>query len=80
MSVVVIVVVFVVVVVVHPGVASVDRSISGKLGARAVVYYMSTTFVAVVIGIVLVVAINPGTRVLLLSHVDGDGEKLAVIG
>jgi len=42
------------------GVASVDRSISGKLGARAVVYYMSTTFVAVVIGIVLVVAINPG--------------------
>lgn len=42
------------------GVSSLDQSVSGKLGLRAIVYYMSTTFIAVVIGIVLVVAINPG--------------------
>ena len=37
-----------------------DQSVSGKLGLRTVVYYMSTTFIAVVLGIVLVVAIQPG--------------------
>jgi len=42
------------------GVSSLDRSVSGKLGVRAIVYYMATTFIAVVIGIVLVITINPG--------------------
>jgi len=42
------------------GVASLDQSVSGKLGLRTVVYYMSTTFIAVVLGIVLVVTIQPG--------------------
>ena len=43
------------------GVATLDRRASGKLGARAIVYYMTTTLIAVIIGIVLVVTINPGT-------------------
>lgn len=42
------------------GVSALDQSVSGRLGLRAIVYYMSTTFIAVVVGIVLVVAINPG--------------------
>lgn len=41
-------------------IASLDLSLSGKIAARAVSYYMTTTFAAVVLGIILVVAIRPG--------------------
>lgn len=41
-------------------IGSLDLSISGKIGARAMAYYMATTVCAVVLGIVLVVAIHPG--------------------
>jgi len=44
------------------GLAELDQKASGKLGLRAVVYYMSTTLIAVVLGIVLVIAINPGAK------------------
>lgn len=33
---------------------------SGRIGARAITYYMITTFMAVILGIVLVLAIRPG--------------------
>ncbi|XP_077573299.1 excitatory amino acid transporter 4 [Stigmatopora nigra] len=42
------------------GMASLDSKASGKMGARAVVYYMVTTLIAVFIGIVIVVIIKPG--------------------
>uniref|UniRef100_A0A3P9KZ35 Amino acid transporter n=1 Tax=Oryzias latipes TaxID=8090 RepID=A0A3P9KZ35_ORYLA len=42
------------------GISSLDSKASGKMGARAVVYYMVTTLVAVFIGIVIVVIIRPG--------------------
>lgn len=42
------------------GLADLDQTASGKLGRRAVLYYMGTTLCAVVLGIVLVVSINPG--------------------
>uniref|UniRef100_H2YDN3 Amino acid transporter n=1 Tax=Ciona savignyi TaxID=51511 RepID=H2YDN3_CIOSA len=42
------------------GVANLDQKASGKLGGLAVTYYMTTTLIAVIIGIVLVVTINPG--------------------
>lgn len=42
-------------------VGNLDLSLSGRIGARAVAYYMTTTVMAVVLGIILVVAIHPGT-------------------
>ncbi|CAD5125576.1 DgyrCDS13779 [Dimorphilus gyrociliatus] len=42
------------------GVSSVDAATCGRIGRRAVIYYMATTFIAVVIGIGLVLAIKPG--------------------
>lgn len=41
-------------------VGSLDLSLSGKIGGRAVLYYVTTTIVAVILGIVLVVTIQPG--------------------
>ncbi|KPP62718.1 excitatory amino acid transporter 1-like [Scleropages formosus] len=42
------------------GMAALDSRSSGKMGMRAVVYYMTTTFVAVFIGIIIVLIIHPG--------------------
>ncbi|KAF7203501.1 excitatory amino acid transporter 4 isoform X1 [Nothobranchius furzeri] len=42
------------------GISSLDSKASGKMGARAVVYYMVTTLIAVFIGIVIVIIIRPG--------------------
>ncbi|XP_056426729.1 excitatory amino acid transporter 1-like [Hyla sarda] len=42
------------------GMASLDSKASGKMGMRAVVYYTVTTFIAVFIGIVMVIIIHPG--------------------
>ncbi|CDQ98562.1 unnamed protein product [Oncorhynchus mykiss] len=45
---------------VSPGIAALDSRASGKMGMRAVVYYMTTTVIAVFIGIVMVLIIHPG--------------------
>uniref|UniRef100_A0A8C7NDF7 Amino acid transporter n=1 Tax=Oncorhynchus mykiss TaxID=8022 RepID=A0A8C7NDF7_ONCMY len=42
------------------GISSLDSKASGKMGMRAVVYYMVTTLIAVFIGIVIVLVIKPG--------------------
>nr|XP_020474458.1 excitatory amino acid transporter 1-like isoform X5 [Monopterus albus] len=42
------------------GMAALDSKASGKMGMRAVIYYMSTTFIAVFIGIIIVLVIHPG--------------------
>ncbi|XP_059394643.1 excitatory amino acid transporter 1-like [Carassius carassius] len=42
------------------GMAALDRRASGKMGMRAVIYYMTTTFIAVFIGIIMVLIIHPG--------------------
>ena len=41
-------------------VGALDLSLSGKVGGRAVAYYMATTIFAVILGIILVTAIQPG--------------------
>lgn len=43
-------------------IASLDLSLSGRIAARTVAFYLTTTFCAVVLGIVLVVAIKPGAN------------------
>jgi len=42
-------------------VGSLDLSLSGRVGGRAIVYYMATTVLAVMLGIILVTTIHPGT-------------------
>ena len=41
-------------------VAVMDNKSTGKLGKRALIYYMTTTILAVILGIVLVSSIKPG--------------------
>ena len=41
-------------------VGSLDMSLSGRVGGRAITYYLTTTMVAVVLGIILVITIHPG--------------------
>ena len=42
------------------GTASLDAKSSGRLGARTVAYYLTTTSIAAVIGLVSVLSIQPG--------------------
>jgi Na+/H+-dicarboxylate symporter len=51
-------------------VGSLDMSLSGRIGGRAVAYYMSTTVLAVILGIILVSVIHPGRP----SIKDGNGD------
>ena len=44
------------------GMAAIPGQAAGRMGALAVIYYMTTTFMAVVLGILLVSTIKPGTR------------------
>ncbi|XP_023342798.1 putative sodium-dependent excitatory amino acid transporter glt-4 [Eurytemora carolleeae] len=37
-----------------------DLRVSGKIGSRAVLYYLTTTFIAVSLGVVLTITIRPG--------------------
>ncbi|KAM6111574.1 excitatory amino acid transporter 1-like isoform 4-T4 [Phoenicopterus ruber ruber] len=53
------------------GIAALDSKASGKMGVRAVVYYMSTTIVAVLIGIIVVVIIHPGKGTKENMHREG---------
>lgn len=41
-------------------IGSLDLSMSGKIATRSIIYYMSTTITAVILGIILVVTIRPG--------------------
>lgn len=43
-------------------IGSLDLSLSKKIGARAVAFYMTTTFLSVVLGIALTVTIQPGVN------------------
>ncbi|XP_028604121.2 excitatory amino acid transporter 1 [Podarcis muralis] len=53
------------------GVAALDSKASGRMGLRAVVYYMSTTIIAVLIGIIMVVIIHPGKGSKEKMHREG---------
>ena len=42
------------------GLACLDAGASGKMGSRALLYYFSTTIMAAILGITVVVVIHPG--------------------
>ena len=44
------------------GLADLDQQASGRLGRRAILYYFGTTMLAVILGIILVYIINPGSK------------------
>ncbi|XP_053228201.1 excitatory amino acid transporter 1-like [Podarcis raffonei] len=58
------------------GMASLDSSASGKMGCRAVVYYMLTTLIAVFIGIFMVLIIHPGKGSKDALHRQGTVEQV----
>lgn len=41
-------------------IGSLDLNLSGKIGTRAVLFYLTTTFLSVVLGIILVITVQPG--------------------
>uniref|UniRef100_W5LZP6 Amino acid transporter n=2 Tax=Lepisosteus oculatus TaxID=7918 RepID=W5LZP6_LEPOC len=55
------------------GLAGLDAKASGRLGTRAMVYYMSTTIIAAVLGVILVLLIHPGNPKLKARL--GEGNK-----
>ncbi|KAJ8252653.1 hypothetical protein COCON_G00219650 [Conger conger] len=55
------------------GLAGLDAKSSGRLGTRAMVYYMTTTIIAAVLGVILVLAIHPGNP--KLKERLGEGAK-----
>ncbi|XP_052813216.1 excitatory amino acid transporter 2-like isoform X1 [Mya arenaria] len=56
------------------GVSSLDAKASGHMGIRTLIYYFGTTFMAIIIGVILVVTIHPGQMdlkdKLAVSNVD----------
>ena len=44
------------------GLAGLEKHASGRVGRRAVVYYLGTTFIAAVLGLIIVVIIQPGKK------------------
>ena len=57
------------------GLASLDTKSSGRMGLRAIVYYLTTTLAAVVLGIILTMTIQPGSRV---GEIEKTGESKIV--
>ncbi|XP_030055318.1 excitatory amino acid transporter 2 [Microcaecilia unicolor] len=55
------------------GLSGLDAKASGRLGTRAMVYYMTTTIIAAVLGVILVLAIHPGNP--KLREQLGEGQK-----
>ena len=52
-----------------------NLSLSGKVGLRAIIYYMVTTLLAVILGVILVTSIKPGESVDSSDHVEPTGLK-----
>lgn len=55
--------------------AQLDPKSSGKMGSRALVYYLVTTILAVIVGIVMVITIHPGDPTTKGELVTGTEDK-----
>lgn len=58
-------------------IGSLDLSLSKKIGVRAVAFYLTTTFLSVVLGIILTVTIQPGANRSNASNRTSDLEDMA---
>ncbi|KAL3882281.1 hypothetical protein ACJMK2_028643 [Sinanodonta woodiana] len=61
------------------GVSALDPKSSGRMGLRTLVYYFSTTFAAIILGIILVICIHPGDPILKDETVTGSSSKVTSI-
>ena len=50
------------------GLAGLEKHASGRVGRRAVLYYLSTTLIAAVLGLLIVVMIQPGKKASMQSN------------
>ncbi|KER18355.1 hypothetical protein T265_12298 [Opisthorchis viverrini] len=50
------------------------------MGLCAVVYYVTTTIMAVILGIILVISIRPGTSTIKVERESGNLEKAPRLG
>lgn len=57
-------------------IGSLDLSLSKKIGARAVAFYLTTTFLSVVLGIVLTVTIQPGASRSEIANRTSDDDHI----
>ncbi|XP_029612687.1 solute carrier family 1 member 8b [Salmo trutta] len=55
------------------GLSAMDTKASGRLGVLTITYYLWTTFIAVIVGIILVLVIHPGTGTEKDGHRGGSG-------
>jgi len=63
--------------VIDAGLSQLDARASGRMGSRALLYYFTTTMIAVVIGIICVLSIKPGVH-SVKGDLDDDEEKRIV--
>ena len=61
------------------GLSKLDQNVSGKIGARGVVYYISTTALAAILGLILVSVIRPGVGMATPKSVDRKVEPVRPI-
>jgi len=62
------------------GLGSLEAKVAGSLGWKTVLYYMSTTLSAVVLGLILVVSIRPGDRNFPVGACDNSTNRDQVDG
>ena len=62
------------------GLGSLEAKVAGSLGWKTVLYYMSTTMSAVVLGLILVVSIKPGDRNFPVGPCDNSTNRDQVDG
>jgi Na+/H+-dicarboxylate symporter len=56
-----------------------DLTLSGKIGARAIMYYLCTTISAVILGMVLVSVIHPGRGDASEIHTSGKSRNVTTV-
>ncbi|XP_015792732.1 excitatory amino acid transporter [Tetranychus urticae] len=61
------------------GLAQLDAKSSGKMGSRAIIYYLATTVLAAVLGIILVLIIHPGDPSIKKQLGGGTPRKVSTI-